>query len=129
MDRCEIDKLFALLSVFYPNSERGKSKVVKEAWALALSSYRYDDVKAAAAIYAARNKYYPDLYDITGHLSPITPDDTPTPEVCARKRCYALYARLLAEDCDNNVSISAYAREHGLSWSDARDEMIDKGLC
>lgn len=130
MDRRETEKLFNLFLVYWPNSEQAKSKTVMAAWALALEPFSYDDVKAATADYAAKNKFFPDVCDITGKLSPNVTAAEPerTPGQSERKRIFAKYARQLSEDEEGRISVSRYAREHGLSWEEARAELIAKGL-
>lgn len=66
MNRWDTDRLFTLLAQFYPNGRVTETK--KKAWALALEPYEYEAVKAAAVKYAAQNKYFPDLADLTGNL-------------------------------------------------------------
>lgn len=66
MDRNDTDRLFLLLAQFWPNKKVDSD--MKLAWSLALEPYGYADVKAAAIDYARRNKYFPDLADLTGGL-------------------------------------------------------------
>lgn len=69
MDRNETRQLFALLEQFYPNKRFKNYEPMFEAWALALEPYSFDEVNRAAVSYAAQNKYFPDLSDITKDLT------------------------------------------------------------
>ena len=74
MRKSEVESLFNLLEQFYPNAKQLCSKTVQSAWVLALEPYAYDDAKAAAIAYARKSKFFPDVADITGGLSPIEPE-------------------------------------------------------
>ena len=39
-----------------------------------MEPYAYEDAKAAAIAYARKNKFFPDVADITGGLAPIEPE-------------------------------------------------------
>lgn len=69
MDRQDVDKLFRLLSQYYPNAKQLRSPDTKLAWALALEQYSYDDIRAAAVEHGAREKYFPDIADLTKRCS------------------------------------------------------------
>lgn len=74
MQKSEVENLFNLLEQFYPNAKQLCSKPVQVAWVLALEPYAYEDAKAAAIAYARKNKFFPDVADITGGLAPIEPE-------------------------------------------------------
>lgn len=85
MNEADRKKIYTLLSKFYPNARQLQDRATLTAWGYVLENYPYDDVKAAVLEYAARNKYFPDLSDITGGLAPlssepITPRHTPMGE-------------------------------------------------
>jgi hypothetical protein len=82
MQKSDVESLFNLLEQFYPNAKQLCSKPVQAAWVLALEPYAYEDAKAAAIAYARKNKFFPDVADITGGLSPIEPEkqETTTPD-------------------------------------------------
>lgn len=79
MDKNERQKIYTLLSKFYPNARQLRDPAALTAWGYVLEKYTYEDVKNAAIDYAARNKYFPDLSDLTGGLTPI-PSVLPEPE-------------------------------------------------
>lgn len=70
MDEADRKKIYTLLSKFYPNAKQLQDRATLTAWGFVLEKFTYDDVKAAVLDYAARNKYFPDLSDITGSLTP-----------------------------------------------------------
>lgn len=74
MRKSEVESLFNLLGEFYPNAKQLCSKTAQAAWVLVLEPYAYEDAKAAAIAYARKNKFFPDVADITGGLHPIEPD-------------------------------------------------------
>lgn len=65
MDKKDVDKLFHLLSQYYPNAKQLRNPDAKLAWALALERYSYDDIRAAAIEHGAQEKYFPDIADLT----------------------------------------------------------------
>ena len=67
----ERQKIYTLLSKFFPNAKQLKDRSTLTAWGLILENYTYDDVKTAVLRYAAKNKFFPDPADITGSLLPI----------------------------------------------------------
>lgn len=77
MTEDERRKIYTLLSKFYPNARQLKDRSTLTAWGLVLEQFPYDAVKSAVLAYAARNKYFPDLSDITSGL----PDPEPVPAV------------------------------------------------
>lgn len=73
MNEADRKKIYTLLSKFYPNARQLQDRATLTAWGYVLENYPYDDVKAAVLEYAARNKYFPDLSDITGGLEASKP--------------------------------------------------------
>ena len=71
MNREERKKIYFLLSQFYENAKQLKSPEKLTAWGLVLQNYTYGDVKAKVLEYAAQNKYFPDISDITAGLTPV----------------------------------------------------------
>lgn len=69
MDKEERQRIYTLLSKFYPNAKQLKDRATLTAWGLALEDFPYEDVKKSVLDYATRNKYFPDLADITGSLA------------------------------------------------------------
>ena len=64
-----MEKLFRLLSQYYPSAKQLRDPKVQLAWVLALKPFPYDDIKAAAIEYAGRGKYFPDIADLTKRCS------------------------------------------------------------
>lgn len=68
MDVKDTEKLFNLFRSFFPNAKQLDSKPTQRAWVAALEPYNSDDVVAAAIAYFQKNKFFPDLADITAGL-------------------------------------------------------------
>ena len=68
MTSAEFEKVWNLLSSLYPNSAAKKSKVDIAVWWRALKDYDMKKVSETIMAYAKKNKYFPDLVDITKHL-------------------------------------------------------------
>lgn len=66
MNRVEVNRLFALMHEFWPHAKVTKNRM--EAWALGLEPYSYDDARDAVVAYARKNKFFPDLADVTAKL-------------------------------------------------------------
>lgn len=119
MDRCEVEKLFTLFSQFWPNKQ--VTAKMKLAWEIALEPYGYADVRAAAVAYARRNKFFPDVADITMGIAPQEeppPEETPdTMERFAWMSDFVHKERKLGR-------ISCYARGYGMTWQKAK-EVLD----
>lgn len=129
MTKGDVDKLFALLRELYPRQPQSETAERKLAWFLALEPYEYEAVRAAALAHARKSDFYPSVSEITaGIVSSSEQDEPPKPERSERNRIFAKYARQLEETEKNKVSVSAYARQHGMTWEEARSELIAKGL-
>ena len=70
MNKEDRQKIYTLLSKYFPNARQLKDPATLTAWGLVLGKYPYDDVKNAVIEYVARNKFFPDIADITGSLTP-----------------------------------------------------------
>ena len=68
MNREERKKIYLLLSQYYPQAKQLKSSATLTAWGLILENFTYEDVKRKVLSYATRNKFFPDISDITGDL-------------------------------------------------------------
>lgn len=129
MTKGDVDKLFALLRELYPRQPQSETAERKLAWFLALEPYEYEAVRAAALAHARKSDFYPSVSEITaGIVSSSEQDEPPKPERSERNRIFAKYARQLSEDEEGRISVSRYAREHGLSWEQAKQEMVVNGL-
>lgn len=111
MNRCEVNKLFTLFSQFWPNKQ--VTAKMKMAWEIALEPYSYAEVRAAAVAYARRNKFFPDVADITMGIAPQEEQAQDTMERFAWMRDYVYKERKLGR-------ISRYAREQGMTWQEAK---------
>lgn len=96
----ETQKLFTLLSQFYPNAKQLRSKDTLAAWRLALRAFPYDDVKSQVLRCAAREKFFPDLADLTAGLDCPTEAQAPpryTKRTIRNARALLAYGRKQAE--------------------------------
>lgn len=76
----ERQKIYHLLSEFYPKAKRLQKPETRTAWGLILEQFTYEDVKNAVLTYAAKNKFHPDISDITGGLVPVAGAPEPEPQ-------------------------------------------------
>lgn len=68
MDAKEFGKVWTLMGELFPPSPKLKSKNSKLVWEIGLSPYDLQAVTNALMAYARKNKFFPDLADITGNL-------------------------------------------------------------
>ena len=68
MTNDEFEKIWRLLSSLFPSAAAKKSKVDIVVWRKGLEPYAMSEVSDRIMTYAQRNKYFPDLADITGNL-------------------------------------------------------------
>lgn len=68
MTDMEFERIWTLFGELFPASAKGKSAKSKRVWQVALAPYEQDAVSAATLVYARRNKFFPDVADITGNL-------------------------------------------------------------
>lgn len=81
MDKTEREKIYTLLSQFYPNARELKSREKLTAYGLVLSRFSYEDVKSAVLDHASKNRYFPNVSELVGKLTPISaPKQEPTKE-------------------------------------------------
>lgn len=114
MNRNDVNQLFALLLAFYPHATNAGGEQTRKAWYMALKDYTYEELKEATLCYAAKEKYFPQLSELMDYLP-------------ARKKSYAWMKPYLTQP-DEPGSISRYAREHGMTWQEAKEEMRHLGL-
>lgn len=105
MNHHERQKIYDLLSQYFPNARQLKDKKTLTAWGLALEKFPYDDVKTAVINYAISNKFFPDLADITSGLVPVNaaPTAAPVPMdkyAILQARWVQLYRQRLKEELD-----------------------------
>ena len=66
----EFEKIWTLYRTLFPASAaKVKSENVKMVWRVALAPFAMDDVVEASMNWARRNKFFPDIADITGSLA------------------------------------------------------------
>ena len=129
MEKKKVEELFTFLSKLYPKAKEFTDKDTVLAWSYVLEPFEYSEVRAKVSEWARSHDYPPRVSEITaGLVSPSEQDEPPKPERSERNRIFAKYARHLAETEKNKVSVSAYARQHGMTWDAARAELIEKGL-
>lgn len=129
MTKGDVDRLFSLLRELYPRQPQSETAERKLAWFLALEPYEYEAVRAAALAHARKSDYYPSVSEITAGLaSPSEQDEPKNTERYKRNMIFAKLSQQLEEENKNKVSVSAYARQHGMTWEEARSELIAKGL-
>lgn len=66
MDGEATSRILSLLAQYFPN--RKITPETQRAWQLALKPYDYKDIKAQVVRYVRRNKFFPDVADITAAL-------------------------------------------------------------
>lgn len=129
MTKDKVDQLFTMLSQFYPNKSISDS--MRLAWEYALEPYAYKDVKAAALVYARKNKFFPDLADLTKDIA-LPQDANATLWGTAKPRVSIAWMKphveALAEQERERVSVSRFAREHGMTWDEAAAALRENAL-
>ena len=75
MDQSEFGRIWTLFGELFPASPKLKSKNTRMVWEIGLAPYDLDSVTQAVMAYARKNKFFPDLADITAPL----PDPAPPP--------------------------------------------------
>lgn len=60
MTRNDIENLFALLQIYFPNSGKPKDKRLKSAWLLVLEPFSPEAVKTALAEHLRESTFFPD---------------------------------------------------------------------
>lgn len=67
----DFEKIWTLYRTLFPASAaKIRSENMKMVWRVALSPYGMDDVVEASMAWARKNKFFPDIADITGALAP-----------------------------------------------------------
>lgn len=92
MDKEEARKIYTLLAQYYPHARQLRDKLTLTAWGYVLERFAYSDVKDAVIGYAAKNKFFPDLSDLTAGLTPL-PTDRETAAAWEEIRRMRLLAR------------------------------------
>ena len=124
----EFEKVWTLYRTLFPAaSARISSPNVKMTWQVALSPYAMDDVVNASMEWARKNKFLPDIADITGGLHREIPEG---PAACTGKdraadmlpliqKFYGSISQRRKEQLHAaGVETWNEARIHGVSWLD-----------
>ena len=56
----DVDGLFQLLEIYFPNSSKAKNKTLKSAWLLVLEPFPPEEVKRALAEQLRESRFFPD---------------------------------------------------------------------
>lgn len=72
MDTAEFGNLWTLMANLFPASPKLKKQNMKKVWEIAVSSYALEDVTSSMVAYARKNKFFPDIADITSGLAEIS---------------------------------------------------------
>lgn len=125
MTKSDVGKLFSLLRELYPRQPQPETAERSLAWFLALEPYTYEAVRAAALMHARRSDYYPSVSEIAAGL--------PVQEMQEKKPRgeHAWMAQYMTPEYEARFpssGVSKYAREHGLSWDQAKSKMPENGL-
>jgi hypothetical protein len=68
MTKAEREKIYALLSKFYPKARQLADKETLYAYGLVLANYNYEDVRSNALRHAERCKFFPDVSELVSGL-------------------------------------------------------------
>lgn len=128
MDSNDVKKLWALLAELYPRQKQAETKERLAAWALAMEPYDYDAIKTAALAHARKSDYYPSVSEIVANL-PQPDKNAWMDEYISDKPCAGLEwqrsidAGRSFDAADELGAVSRYAREHDLSWQEAKEAL------
>ena len=75
MTRDERQKIYRLLSQYYPNAKQLQSRETLTAYGLVLERFPYADVKNAVIRHAATCKFFPDMAELVGGLQMVQPPE------------------------------------------------------
>lgn len=115
MDSNDVKKLWLLLGELFPRQKQIETENKLLAWTMTLAPYQYDLVRDAAISHARVNSYYPSIAEILDRL----------PE--KEKKVSAEWTELIRlgsckDGSDDLGETSKAAREHGVSWEQAKWE-------
>lgn len=123
MDRKETEKLFRLARSVYRKAEEfsdssGNADTLL-AWSIALEPYSYDEVREAFFQWARSSPFAPKIAELINFLL-----QKPGAESSSNGAGEAWQAEIDAGKCFDAAetlgNVSRYAREHGLSWREAK---------
>ncbi len=132
MNHHERQKIYGLLSQYYPNARQLKDKKTLTAWGFALERFPYDAVKKAVIDYAISNKYFPDLADITAGLTPVTTAPAAATvhmdkNAMLQARWTQLYRQRLREELDARA-LPAFSGNTGVEYAIWLGTCLEAGL-
>lgn len=120
----DVKKLWKLLAEYYKKRPEETAERLL-AWTLALEPFSYADIRAAALAHARESEYYPNIAELTKHL----PKPVVAPVETANRAGEAWAAHIdagHAKDArDEYGNVSRYAREHGLTWMEAKKKLTE----
>ena len=120
MDREDRQKIYTLLSQFYPKAKPLQSKETLTAWGKVLERYDYEAVKSSVLDYVAKSRFFPNISDLTAGLTPTAaPEEKPRTAHPQMKP----YMTPEYEARFGDSGVSKYAREHGIPWEEAKKRM------
>lgn len=115
----EIERLGGMLDAFFyetPDDRRVSANPARAlAYQLALEPYSYAEAREAVVLCAREKRLYPSPAEIIAHMK--SPATAKTEDRAWMKP----YIDDLAKRERGRVSVSRYAREHGISWEKANE--------
>lgn len=123
--------LFKTLRANYPNAQEFRSKNAFQAWCETLEPFAYEDVKAATLDWSRKYTYPPHAPELAVAVAPPPPEDTTSTSKRAATGSGYAWQKYIEDnhlEQDDAFSVSRYAREHGLSWPEAKAEALRLGL-
>lgn len=120
MDREERQRIYRLLHQYYPQAKQLKSAETLTAWGLILADYTYEDVKNSVLRYAAQNKFFPDVSDITAGLSPVKRDADKAPYEALQGRVWEAWQERIERKEQQEAATGGPCKVRSL-WGADRD--------
>lgn len=128
MSQNDFETIWNLFRRLFPASPRVKGEKEKRVWGRALKPYGLEDVTESVMAWARKSKFFPDVADITGKLTPV--ETTPEIPPDRKERLYgdtawmAPYIRKMAAKITDAESEEIQAA--GLmTWGEAEKNGID----
>lgn len=113
MDKNDVEKLWTLLKELYPRQKQKDTDDRRLAWELALKPFSYGAVRQAALAHARKSDYYPSVSELVGNM----------PRESTMESSGMAWQKHIEErglDFDSDCSVSRYAREHSMTWPEAK---------
>lgn len=119
MTKDEIEKLGGMLDAFFLDATADRrvsgNSAVALAYQLALEPYSYDEVREAVIACAREKRLYPAPAEIIAHMK------SPATAKTEDRTWMKPYIDDLVKREKARVSVSRYAREHGMTWEEANE--------